>query len=125
MNEVQPVLRSPGPARIRCEAGWLLPCGVILVTAAVIGYGWIVVDILVKRPLLCEIETHHMFMLDLPLASGIGFLAAAMSERISARIVSFLASALVAGAGGALLVALLYSTQCASFEMFVRQLVGL
>jgi hypothetical protein len=125
MQEVQPDLASFGPFRTQGEAGWLLPCGIILLIVAALGYGWIVADIVLHRPLLCDIETHHMFMLSLPLACGAGLLAAAVVGPVAAKVLSFAAGALVAGAGGALLVALLYSTQCTPLPMFLRQLVGL
>jgi hypothetical protein len=125
MQEVQPLPSSFWPFRTQGEAGWLFPCGVILVTAAAMGYGWVIMDIVLQRPLLCDIETHHMFMLDLPMACGLGFLAAAVFERVSAKVLGFVVTTLVAGVGGALLLALLYSTQCTTFQMFLRQLVGL
>jgi len=122
--QVQPVSSRLGPFRTQGDTGWLFPCGVILLAAAAVGYGWIIVDIVLKRPLLCDLETHHMLMLSLLLGWSIGFLAAAVFDSVTAKVLSFLTTALVAGTGGAVLVALLYATQCTPFQMFVRQLIG-
>jgi hypothetical protein len=124
VEDARSAITHLGPFRTQGEMAWLVPCGLILLTAAAFGYAWVVADILIPRPLLCEVEGQHALILGLFAGTGAGCLAAASLNSRWAQLPVFIASAFVAGGIGVALTALLYATQCTPFRMFVRQLLA-
>jgi hypothetical protein len=123
VEDAKTPLTHLGPFRTQGEAAWLVPCGLVLLTAAVFGYAWIIADILIPRPLLCEIESQHALILGLFVGTGAGCLVTATRKHVRAQVAAFIASIVAAAIIGAALTAMLYGTQCTPFRMFVRQLL--
>jgi hypothetical protein len=88
-------------------------------------YAWIMTNVLVARPLLCDLETNYVNILAAAMAVGVGCLVAAVFDHPRAQVLSFLGSGMMAAMGGAALVIWVFSSQCTSFRMFVRQLIAL
>ena len=116
---------SVGPCYVAQETPWFVPCGGILVLLTVFTYGWLATDVLLSRRVLCELETNYVIILGAAGGVGVGLLVAAGFDQATKQIAGFLGSAAVAGVAWAALVIWIFSSQCASPRMFVRQLVGL
>jgi hypothetical protein len=113
-----------GPFKIAGETAWLVPSGGIVLLVTLLTYAWILARLLFSRPLVCDVESNYVSILGLTTGVGVGLLVAAMFERSSAQVLSFLGSAVPAGIGGAALVIWMFSTQCASFQLFLRRMTG-
>jgi hypothetical protein len=114
-----------GPFKIEGETAWFVPSGAIFVLASLCIYAWLIINVLSSRPLVCGLASNYASILGATMGLGAGLLVAAVFEHPVVQLLSFLGSAVTAGIGGAALVVWIFSSQCISFQMFVRQLVGL
>src|SRR4051812_6539081 len=112
-----------GPFKVRGETAWLFPSGVIVLSLAIASYVWLVADVLLSRPLACDIEDQHVRAVGLITAGGFACLMASTAERPRTQLSVGLVTGLIAGISGAAIVVLLYGTQCIPFRMYVRQMV--
>jgi hypothetical protein len=113
-----------GPFKMVGDTAWLVPCGGIVLFTAVFASAWIMTNVLVSRPLLCDLETNYVTVLGAAMGVGVGCLVAAVFDDPRAQVLSLLASGVMATLGEAALVMWLLSNQCTSFRMFVHQLIG-
>jgi hypothetical protein len=118
-----PAAARIGPFQTRGAHPWLFPNGLILLAVAIVGYAWLVIDLVFSPPLVCRFETAHVLAFGLLAAAAFGCLAASTVRSSRRQLFIGSVAGLVMGVGSAVIVALLYGTQCTPFQRFIVDLV--